>query len=107
MNEGFPQDAVKSTKGSAIDNLGRCGHKRGMGNPGASAVRSFVNGTRVRGREDDYCPQNFRGRSGTVIGYYVGSGCLVRFDDGGEEFAYVHWLERTGEAMRAVEGATA
>lgn len=59
----------------------------------SKAYRQFINGARVRGRDDEQCPTNFRGRVGTVLGYYVGSGCLVRFDDGAEEYAYVHWLE--------------
>jgi len=55
--------------------------------------RKFINGVRVRGREDDECPASFQDRTGTVAGYAGGSGYLVRFDDGVEEFTYAHWLE--------------
>jgi hypothetical protein len=68
----------------------------GSGTAPVRSYRPFVDGERVRGRDDDQCPLNFRGRTGTVLGYYVGSGCLVRFDDGAEEYAYVHWLEIVG-----------
>ena len=65
-----------------------------MGAAPGRVYQRFVKGERVRGRQDEQCPENFRGRSGTVLGYYLGSGCLVRFDDdGAEEYAYSHWLE--------------
>jgi hypothetical protein len=70
----------------------------------SKTYRQFISGTRVRGRDDEQCPVSLRGRIGTVLGYYVGSGCLVRFDDGAEEYAYVHWLETLSPAQ--TESAT-
>jgi hypothetical protein len=53
--------------------------------------RKFVDGTRVRGREEGAA--SFRGRTGTVVSYWGQAQYLVRFDDGREEYAYSYWLE--------------
>ncbi len=53
--------------------------------------RKFVDGTRVRSREEGAA--SFRGRTGTVVSYWGESQYLVRFDDGREEYAYSYWLE--------------
>jgi hypothetical protein len=58
-----------------------------------SSHRKFVSGDRVRGRNDENCPGSFRTLTGTVTDYVIGSGYFVRFDDGGEEYVYAHWLE--------------
>jgi hypothetical protein len=55
--------------------------------------RKFADGARVKGKEGDDGKASFRGRVGTVISYLSGSGYFVRFDDGLDEYAYVHWLE--------------
>jgi len=55
--------------------------------------RKFSNGARVKGIEGDEGKGSFRGRAGTVLDYLSGSGYLVRFDDGRDEYAYAHWLE--------------
>jgi len=55
--------------------------------------RKFASGERVRGKEGDEGKASFRGRIGTVLSYLRGSGYLVRFDDGREEYVYAHWLE--------------
>jgi hypothetical protein len=55
--------------------------------------RKFADGTLVKGKEGDDGKASFRGRVGTVISYLSGSGYLVRFDDGQDEYAYAHWLE--------------
>jgi hypothetical protein len=53
--------------------------------------RKFIDGTRVRGREEGAA--SFRGRTGTVISYAGQAQYFVRFDDGVEEYAYSYWLE--------------
>ena len=55
--------------------------------------RKFANGARVRGKEGDGGKASFRGRVGTIASYLPGSGYLVRFDDGRDEYVYAHWLE--------------
>jgi hypothetical protein len=55
--------------------------------------RKFRDGMRVIGKEGDEGKGSFRGRKGTVAGYVVGSGYLVKFDDGRDEYVYAHWLE--------------
>jgi hypothetical protein len=73
---------------------------------GRRTHRKFINGIRVRGREGDECPHGFRGRTGRVVGYAGGSGYLVRFDDGVEEFTYAHWLEGVVREQGSLSAAT-
>lgn len=65
--------------------------KETAGQPSRRWGKKFAPTVRVRGREEG--PGSFRGRMGMVIGYVSGSGYLVRFDDGREEYVYAHWLE--------------
>ncbi len=63
-----------------------------VANSPRSGKRKFLDGARVRGKEEG--PGSFRGRTGTVVGYAGRSRQYeVRFDDGRVEYAESHWLE--------------
>ncbi len=59
--------------------------------PSHRGKRKFVDGARVRGREEGAA--SFRGRIGTVTSYVARSGYWVNFDDGHVENVPAHWLE--------------